>query len=185
MGEDVSCCVWLKPHLKCLQQQGRGWLLGLEEWRLWRWGCPVALDWQPHPPLALWLDFTLSWEEVESRPRPPPLQPDLSFHFSGPFRGHAHSCTITNQDGESPGDTHTTSSTTEASSQSWVWGQPLPKPMGHSGGKRNWINLWFSVNEERIHAGEAAYKMPKRPLNASVRIKPGCSAGDDAHLERE
>ena len=80
--------------------------------------------------LVTWLlGFTLSWEDVEQTfLTSPAARPPLSLHL-GPCSFLHHG-----QDGELPGDTHTISFTTEASSWSWVWGQLLPKPVAHARG---------------------------------------------------
>ena len=116
-GEDISSFEWLTCHLKPLQPQGQAVPPGAgREGALGR-ACPVAPDWQPHHPLALaplWLGFTLRWEDVEqTSPTSPAARPSLSLHLGTCLFLHHH------LDRELPGDTHTTSFTTEASSQSW------------------------------------------------------------------
>ena len=120
----------------------------------WSWkggalgrACPAALDWRPTI-LLLCLPCDLASPSVGrtwSRPLPPPLQPDLPCPFTW---GHACSFLHHRQDGELPGDTHTTSFTTEASPWSWVWGQLLPRPVTHARG---------TDAEKTCGSGKAAY----------------------------
>ena len=51
-------------------------------------------------------------------------------------------------------------------------GSAFPAVHGTHKGNRNGMKLQFSVNEEGIRAGKAAYKMPNRPFRASLGIKP-------------
>lgn len=51
-------------------------------------------------------------------------------------------------------------------------GSAFPVVHGTHKGNRNGMKLQFSVNEEGIRAGKAAYKMPNRPFRASLGIKP-------------
>lgn len=70
---------------------------------------------------------------------------------------------------------------TEASSQSWFWGQLALRPMRHTGWSENLENLCFSVDDEGIHAGEAMDKMPNRPFDSSLWKSGRWEADDGDH----